>query len=235
MLVVENLDVCYGSVRALSQVSLRVDQGEVVTMIGANGAGKSTTIRTISGLVRATGGTITFEGEDIASVPAHQLVARGICQSPEGRRIFANMSVRENLELGAFIRSHDAAGIRSDIERVLGLFPRLKERYGQSAGTLSGGEQQMLAIGRALMARPRLLMLDEPSLGLAPFLVQQIFRIVKDISLQGVTILLVEQNAYQALRVAGRGYVIETGQVVLEGPSDKLLQDPNVRRAYLGQ
>lgn len=235
MLVVENLDVSYGSVRALNQVSLRVDRGEIVTMIGANGAGKSTTIRTISGLVRSSGGSITFEGDDITALPAHQLVARGICQSPEGRRVFANMSVRENLDLGAFTRSHDAVGIRSDIDRVLELFPRLKERYCQSAGTLSGGEQQMLAIGRALMARPRLLMLDEPSLGLAPFLVQQIFRIVKDISLQGVTILLVEQNAYQALRIATRGYVIETGEVVLEGPSEQLLQDPNVRRAYLGQ
>jgi len=235
MLTVENVDVFYGAIQALSGVSLTVNQGEIVTMIGANGAGKSTTIRSISGMVRPRSGRVLFEGEDISRVPAHKLVERGICQSPEGRRIFANMSVNENLELGAYLHRKKVAQVREDFERVLTLFPRLKERLWQSAGTLSGGEQQMVAIGRALMSRPRLLMLDEPSLGLAPFLVQQIFQIIRDINAQGVTILLVEQNAFQALRVAKRGYVLETGSVVLEDAAESLLQNEDVKKAYLGE
>ena len=235
MLTVENVDVYYGAIQALKGVSISVNQGEVVTMIGANGAGKSTTIRSISGLVRPRTGRITFEGEDITRVPPHKLVTRGICQSPEGRRVFADMTVRENLELGAYTHRGKTSQIREDLDRVLTLFPRLKERIAQSAGTLSGGEQQMLAIGRALMSRPRLLMLDEPSLGLAPFLVQQIFHIIHDINSQGVTILLVEQNAFQALRVANRGYVLETGQVVLEDSANALLEDEEVKKAYLGE
>jgi branched-chain amino acid transport system ATP-binding protein len=235
MLTLENVDVYYGAIHALKGASLTVNQGEIVTMIGANGAGKSTTIRTISGLVRARAGRILFEGEDITALPPHKLVERGLCQSPEGRRVFANMSVRENLELGAYVHHENAAQIRADIDRVYTLFPRLKERIGQLAGTLSGGEQQMLAMGRALMSRPKLLMLDEPSLGLAPFLVQQIFEIIKDINSQGVTILLVEQNAFQALRVASRGYVLETGSVVLEDSADRLLANEDVKKAYLGE
>jgi branched-chain amino acid transport system ATP-binding protein len=235
MLTVENVDVYYGAIQALCKVSLTVNQGEIVTMIGANGAGKSTTIRSISGMVKTRSGKITFEGEDISRIPVHKLVERGICQSPEGRRIFANMTVHENLELGAYLHRKKTAQVREDFERVLTLFPRLKERLWQSAGTLSGGEQQMVAIGRALMTRPRLLMLDEPSLGLAPFLVQQIFQIIRDINAQGVTILLVEQNAFQALRVAKRGYVLETGSVVLEDAADSLLQNEDVKKAYLGE
>jgi branched-chain amino acid transport system ATP-binding protein len=234
MLTVENVDVHYGAIQALHGVSITVDKGEIVTMIGANGAGKSTTIRSISGLVRPRSGKIVFEGEDITRVPPHKLVYRGIGQSPEGRRVFADMTVRENLELGAYIHRGHAAQIREDLDRVITLFPRLKERIAQSAGTLSGGEQQMLAIGRALMSRPRLLMLDEPSLGLAPFLVQQIFHIIRDINGQGVTILLVEQNAFQALRVANRGYVLETGRVVLHDEASKLLENEEVKKAYLG-
>ena len=235
MLILENVDVYYGAIHALKGASLTVNQGEIVTMIGANGAGKSTTIRSISGLVRARSGRITFEGEDITALPPHKLVVRGLCQSPEGRRVFANMSVRENLELGAYVHHAKAGQIRADMDRVCTLFPRLKERIGQLAGTLSGGEQQMLAMGRALMSRPKLLMLDEPSLGLAPFLVQQIFEIIKDINSQGVTILLVEQNAFQALRVASRGYVLETGSVVLEDSADRLLANEDVKKAYLGE
>jgi branched-chain amino acid transport system ATP-binding protein len=235
VLSIENIDVYYGAIHALEGVSLTVNEGEIVTMIGANGAGKSTTIRTVSGLVRARSGRILFNGEDITELPAHTLVERGLCQSPEGRRIFANMSIRENLELGAYVHHGKAAQIREDMDRAFALFPRLKERVNQLAGTLSGGEQQMLAIGRALMSRPRLLMLDEPSLGLAPFLVQQIFQIIRDINAQGVTILLVEQNAFQALRVASRGYVLETGRVVLEDAADKLLANDEVRKAYLGE
>jgi len=235
LLRLESVDVYYGAIQALRSVSLHVEQGEIVTMIGANGAGKSTTIRTISGLVRPRSGRILFEDEEISTLPPHRLVQRGICQSPEGRRVFANMSVRENLELGAYLHHGCQAQIREDMDRVLQLFPRLKERFHQSAGTLSGGEQQMLAIGRALMSRPRLLMLDEPSLGLAPFLVQQIFQIIRDINSQGTTILLVEQNAFQALRVASRGYVLETGEVVLEDRAEALLRNDEVRRAYLGE
>jgi branched-chain amino acid transport system ATP-binding protein len=235
MLTLENVDVYYGAIHALKGASLTVEEGEIVTMIGANGAGKSTTIRTISGLVRARSGRILFQGEDITELPPHKLVERGLCQSPEGRRVFANMTVRENLELGAYVHHENSTQIRTDIDRVYSLFPRLKERIAQPAGTLSGGEQQMLAIGRALMARPRLLMLDEPSLGLAPFLVQQIFEIIKDINSQGVTILLVEQNAFQALRVASRGYVLETGSVVLQDAADRLLENDEVKKAYLGE
>lgn len=234
LLELDEVDVYYGAIQALSQVSLRVEEGEIVTMIGANGAGKSTTIRTISGLVRPRAGRVRFDGADITSMEPHRLVARGICQSPEGRRIFPNLTVRENLDLGAYIHHGKTAQIAEDMERVFALFPRLKERIQQLAGTLSGGEQQMLAIGRALMARPRLLMLDEPSLGLAPFLVQQIFHIIRDINQQGVTILLVEQNAFQALRIAHRGYVLETGRVVLEDTAPALLANDTVRSAYLG-
>jgi len=234
VLRLENVNVYYGAIQALADVNLTVEQGEIVTMIGANGAGKSTTIRAISGLVRPRSGRILFGDEDISDSPPHLLVQRGICQSPEGRRVFADMTVKENLEMGAYARKKGRE-VDEDLDRVLTLFPRLKERLHQSAGTLSGGEQQMLAIGRALMARPRLLMLDEPSLGLAPFLVQQIFQIIRDINGQGVTILLVEQNAFQALRVASRGYVLETGRVVLEDTAANLLQNEEVKKAYLGE
>jgi branched-chain amino acid transport system ATP-binding protein len=234
VLTISNLHVYYGAIRALEDVSIEVQQGEIVTMIGANGAGKSTTIRTISGLVRARQGTILLEGTPLHELPPHEIVMRGVGQSPEGRRVFANMSVYENLELGAYTRRNKAE-IKADIDHVFQLFPRLQERRTQSAGTLSGGEQQMLAIGRALMAKPRLLLLDEPSLGLAPFLVQSIFRIIQDINKQGVTVLLVEQNANQALRIANRGYVLETGRVVLADTAANLLQNDEVRKAYLGE
>ena len=235
MLTIKNLSVFYGAIRALDSISLEVNTGEIVTMIGANGAGKSTTIRTISGLVRPRSGEVMFEGKPLHQLPPHEIVTLGIGQSPEGRRVFANMTVRDNLELGAYTRHRLKAQVREDMERVFVQFPRLKERETQSAGTLSGGEQQMLAIGRALMARPRLLLLDEPSLGLAPFLVQSIFKIIREINQQGVTVLLVEQNANQALRVANRGYVLETGRVVLADTSQRLLQDDSVRKAYLGE
>jgi len=235
VLNISNLQVYYGAIRALDGISLEVHQGEIVSMIGANGAGKSTTIRTISGLVRPREGEVLYEGQPIQRLPAHQIVERGVGQSPEGRRVFANMTVRENLELGAYTRQKHRAEVKEDLDRVFQLFPRLKERLTQSAGTLSGGEQQMLAIGRALMARPRLLLLDEPSLGLAPFLVQSIFRIIRDINAQGVTILLVEQNAHQALRIADRGYVLETGRVVLTDTAANLLKNDMVRKAYLGE
>ncbi len=235
MLTVEGIDVFYGAIQALHGVNLTVAQGEIVTMIGANGAGKSTTIRSISGLVRPRTGRITFEGQDITRLEPHKLVERGIGQSPEGRRVFANLSVYENLQLGGYVHRKHAAQLREDLDRALTLFPRLKERINQSAGTLSGGEQQMLAIGRALMSRPRLLMLDEPSLGLAPFLVQQIFHIIRDINAQGTTILLVEQNAYQSLRIAARGYVLETGKIVLEDSAHALMENEEVRKAYLGE
>src|SRR5579884_2082770 len=235
VLNISNLQVYYGAIRALDGISLEVHQGEIVSMIGANGAGKSTTIRTISGLVRPREGEVLYEGQPIQRLPAHQIVERGVGQSPERRRVFANMTVRENLELGAYTRQKHRAEVKEDLDRVFQLFPRLKERLTQSAGTLSGGEQQMLAIGRALMARPRLLLLDEPSLGLAPFLVQSIFRIIRDINAQGVTILLVEQNAHQALRIADRGYVLETGRVVLTDTAANLLKNEMVRKAYLGE
>ncbi len=235
MLTITDLHVYYGAIRALEGVSLQVNQGEIVTLIGANGAGKSTTIRCVSGLVRPRTGEILFEGKPLHKTPAHEIVALGVGQSPEGRRVFANMTVRENLELGAFTRERHKAEVREDMERAFTLFPRLKERETQSAGTLSGGEQQMLAIGRALMARPRLLLLDEPSLGLAPFLVQSIFGIIQDINKQGVTVLLVEQNANQALRIAHRGYVLETGRVALADTAANLLKNDSVRKAYLGE
>jgi branched-chain amino acid transport system ATP-binding protein len=233
LLEIDSLDVFYGAIHALKGVSLSVDEGEVVTLIGANGAGKSTTLKTISGLLRPRGGAIRFAGQEISRTPPDQIVAMGVSQAPEGRRVFQNMSVRENLELGAFTR-RDPAGVRADMEEVLALFPRLKERLGQHAGTLSGGEQQMLAMGRALMARPRLLLLDEPSLGLAPFLVKEIFRIIGEINRRGTTVLLVEQNANLALEAAGRGYVLETGEVVLADTGRALLSNPEVQRAYLG-
>jgi branched-chain amino acid transport system ATP-binding protein len=214
-------------------VTINVDQGEVVALIGSNGAGKTTTLRTISGLMHPPSGSITFDGKDIGRMPVHQIVGLGICQSPEGRRLFPRMQVIDNLRMGAFLRN-DSAGIQKDMERVFELFPRLKERTTQLAGTLSGGEQQMLAIGRALMSKPKLLMLDEPSLGLAPILVETIFQIVREINGQGIPILLVEQNAHKALEVAHRAYVLETGSIVKTGSGKELLDSPDVQRAYLG-
>lgn len=233
MLTLENIEVSYGSIRALQGVSLTIAEGEIVTLIGANGAGKSTTLRAISGLVPARRGRIVFAGQDITSLAADKIVQVGIGHSPEGRRVFANMSVRENLELGAYTR-RDRAGIRQDFDRALALFPRLRERISQNAGTLSGGEQQMLAMGRALMGRPKLLLLDEPSLGLAPFLVRDIFKIIKDINAQGTTVLLVEQNAHMALGIAQRGYVLETGKVVMANEAAALLANEDIKKAYLG-
>jgi branched-chain amino acid transport system ATP-binding protein len=232
LLEVEDIHTFYGSIEALQGVSIAVDEGEIVTMIGSNGAGKSTTLRSISGLTPARSGKVVFAGDDITRLPAHEIVARGIALSPEGRHCFPRMSVRENLDLGAFRRSGD--GVEEDLERVYELFPRLKERERQKAGTMSGGEQQMLAIGRALMARPKLLMLDEPSMGIAPILVQRIYETIGEINRQGVTILLVEQNANYALDVSNRGYVLETGQVVLANDSTQLRDDPAVQTAYLG-
>jgi branched-chain amino acid transport system ATP-binding protein len=228
----------YGAIEALAGVSLTVGEGEVVTIIGSNGAGKSTTLRAICGLTPAVAGTITFAGEDITALPADQIVTRGIALSPEGRRCFSRMTVRENLDLGAYRRPRASrqhrATVAEDMERVFDLFPRLKERSGQKAGTMSGGEQQMLAIGRALMARPRLLLLDEPSLGIAPILVQRIYQTIGEIHRSGVAILLVEQNAHRALDAASRGYVLETGRVVLADATAVLRSDPRVREAYLG-
>ncbi len=235
MLKVTDLSVSYGAIKALNSVSLEVQKGEIVTMIGANGAGKSTTIRTISGLVKPQSGTIELDGKPIHTLPPHQIVHLGISQSPEGRRVFSTMTVHENLQLGAYTRRGSRSSVLEDMDRVFSLFPRLKERERQVAGTLSGGEQQMLAMGRALMARPTLLMLDEPSLGLAPFLVQTIFKIIQEINEQGTTVLLVEQNAHQALRVAHRGYVLETGQVTMSDNAANLMTDDGVRRAYLGE
>ncbi|MBU6349613.1 MAG: ABC transporter ATP-binding protein [Chloroflexi bacterium] len=233
MLVLEQIHTYYDRIHALKGVSLTVRQGEIVTLIGSNGAGKSTTLRAISGLIKPRLGRILLDGQPIDPLPAHAVMRLGISQSPEGRRIFARLTVEENLELGAFTRN-DKPAIRADLERVLALFPRLRERLRQRGGTLSGGEQQMLAIGRALMSRPRLLLLDEPSMGLAPLLVEQIFRIVRSINEQGTTILLVEQNAHAALSIAHRAYVLETGTVVLEGPASEVLASSQVREAYLG-
>jgi branched-chain amino acid transport system ATP-binding protein len=232
LLEVDQIHAHYGSIEALKGVSLTVEEGEVVTLIGSNGAGKSTTLRSISGLNPASAGTITFAGEEITRVPAHEVVERGIALSPEGRHCFPRMTVRENLDLGAYHRR--GPDIKDDLERVFGLFPRLQERERQKAGTMSGGEQQMLAIGRALMARPKLLMLDEPSMGIAPILVQRIYETIGEINRSGVAILLVEQNANYALEISSRGYVLETGQVALLGESAKLRDDPEVQRAYLG-
>ena len=233
MLRIADLNVYYGAIHALKGISLEVHQGEIVTPIGANGAGKSTTLRTISGLIAPKSGAVDFEGQGIAGLGAHDIVRRGISQVPEGRRIFADMTVLENLELGAFIRN-DKDGIASDMEMVFTRFPRLKERISQQAGTLSGGEQQMLAMGRALMSRPRLLLLDEPSMGLAPLLIKEIFSIIVDINKAGTTILLVEQNANMALSIANRAYVLETGRITLSGSAKDLAASEEVRKAYLG-
>jgi branched-chain amino acid transport system ATP-binding protein len=233
LLELRDVHTYYGNIHALKGISLTVERGEIVTLIGANGAGKSTTLKTISGLLRPRQGEILFDGERIDGVPPHQIVSAGISQSPEGRRIFSRMSVRENLEMGAFQRPK-ASDLEADFERVYTLFPRLKERNKQNGGTLSGGEQQMLAIGRALMAQPKLLLLDEPSMGLAPILVEQIFDIVRDINKSGTTVLLVEQNALMALGLAQRGYILQTGEIVLEDVADKLMVNPEVQRAYLG-
>ncbi len=233
LLELKGVDALYGRVRALRGVAINVDQGEVVALIGSNGAGKTTTLRTISGLMHPPSGSITFNGRDISRMAAHDIVGLGICQSPEGRRLFPRMQVIDNLRMGAFLRK-DRDGIQKDMDRVFELFPRLKERTTQLAGTLSGGEQQMLAIGRALMSKPKLLMLDEPSLGLAPILVETIFQIVREINGQGIPILLVEQNATKALEVAHRAYVLETGSIVKTGTGKELLSSPDVQRAYLG-
>ncbi len=232
-LVVESLDIYYGAVHALKQVSIHADAGEIVTLIGANGAGKTTLLRSISGLVPARSGRVLFEGKDITKLPAHEIVGLGISQSPEGRMVFANLSVEDNLEMGAY-RRKDNAAIKQDRDAMFALFPRLLERRKQLSGTLSGGEQQMLAIARALMSRPRLVLLDEPSLGIAPLLVRDIFKNIVEINRRGVTVVLVEQNAHMALGIAKRGYVLETGSVVLEDEAAKLLVNDDVRKAYLG-
>lgn len=232
LLEVRDLHVYYGQIQALKGVSLRVERGEIVTLIGANGAGKSTTLKTVSGLMRPRTGAIAFDGTDLTQLAPHEIVARGIVQVPEGRRIFHRLTVRENLVMGAFTRP---AAVNARVEQVFAMFPRLAERRDQVAGTLSGGEQQMLAIGRALMSEPRVLLLDEPSMGLAPVLVEQIFDTIRDINGRGVTILLVEQNAAMALAIAHRGYVIETGAIALAGEAAALRENPEVRRAYLGE
>jgi branched-chain amino acid transport system ATP-binding protein len=234
LLSIRDLVVHYGVVRALSGISLEVPEGKIVALIGANGAGKSTTLRAISGLVRPTSGAIEFQGRSIAGLASHQIVAKGVAQAPEGRGIFLNLTVKENLDLGAYLR-RDRAGIDADRERAYALFPILKERSGQVSGTLSGGEQQMLAVGRALMSRPTLLLLDEPSLGLAPQFVDRIFQVIQEINEAGVSLLLVEQNANMALQVAHHAYVLETGAIVMQGSGAELLASPDVRKAYLGE
>lgn len=233
MLKVENLSVHYGVIQALHEVSLEVNKGEIVTLIGSNGAGKTTTLGALSGLLKPSGGTITFEGRDLLSVPPHLRVPMGLVQVPEGRRIFPTMTVAENLDLGAYTRS-DKSEMAKDLEEIYALFPRLKERQSQAAGTMSGGEQQMLAVGRAMMSRPQLLLLDEPSLGLAPLLVKEIFSVVKRIRDRGVTVMLVEQNAHLALEIADRAYVLETGKVIMSGEAKQIAGDPRVKEAYLG-
>ncbi|HYO30440.1 MAG TPA: ABC transporter ATP-binding protein [Thermomicrobiales bacterium] len=232
MLEIRDLNTYYGHIHALKGISLDVEQGEIVTLIGSNGAGKSTTLKTVSGLLAPRGGTIALNGQPIGGMAAHKVAGLGVAQSPEGRRIFPRMTVRENLEMGAFVHGKPDP---ADMERVFGLFPRLKERVAQKAGTMSGGEQQMLAIGRALMARPTLLLLDEPSMGLSPILVETIFGIVRDINAQGTTVLLVEQNALMALAIANRGYVIQTGRIVLADEAKGLMRNEMVRKAYLGE
>lgn len=234
MLKIENLHVYYGGIHALKGITLEVPENKIVTLVGANGAGKSTTLRAVSGLVPAAQGKITFRGEDITKTKTVEIVKKGITLVPEGRRIFANLTVLENLNMGAFSRN-DKDGIKKDIQNIYEMFPRLKEREWQAAGTLSGGEQQMLAIGRALMSRPALLMMDEPSLGLAPLLVKEVFRIIKDIYSKGMTILLIEQNATAALQVADYGYVLETGNISLQGPGKELADNDEVKKAYLGK
>ena len=233
MLEVKNIQVAYGKIIAVKDISVTVNEGEIVTLIGSNGAGKSTTLRTISGLIKPKSGEITFNGKRIDGVPGHEIVGMGICHSPEGRRIFPRMSVKENLELGAFLRN-DKTAVNADMERVLDLFPRLKERIKQTAGTMSGGEQQMLAVSRALMGDPKLLLLDEPSMGLAPVLVELIFDTIVKIRKQGITILLIEQNATAALEVADRAYVLESGAVKMSGSAKELSSDDKVTKAYLG-
>jgi branched-chain amino acid transport system ATP-binding protein len=233
MLVVEQLNVYYDGIHALKGISFQVKEGEIVTLIGANGAGKTTTLKAISGLLKGTDGSIRYLGQEISSTPAHEIVRQGLSQVPEGRRVFSDMTVAENLALGAYHR-RDTAGIKNDLEWVYELFPRLAERRQQMAGTLSGGEQQMLAIGRGLMSHPRLLLLDEPSMGLAPLLVKEIFDIVKQINSTGMTILLVEQNAHMALSIASTAYVMETGRIILSGPAQEVAANEQVRTAYLG-
>src|ERR1700752_3694246 len=233
MLTLENVSVNYGGLEALTGISLHVEQGEVVTLIGANGAGKTTTLRSITGLLEPRAGKVTFENEDISGKPTHKLVARGISMSPEGRGVFANLTVRENLQMGAYLNSNKKA-VAADMERAFKMFSRLKERESQKAGTMSGGEQQMLAIGRAMMASPKLLLLDEPSLGIAPVLVDRIYQTIAEINALGVAILLVEQNANRALDAASRGYVLETGRIVLADHTSSLQRDPRVQEAYLG-
>ena len=232
ILKVEGINVYYGAIHAIKDISFEVNQGEIVTLIGANGAGKTTTLQTISGLLHTRTGSITFQGQNITNIRADKLVSRGLAQVPEGRRVFLQMSVQENLEMGAYTQPQ--AGVPKDLEMVFELFPRLKERRNQVAGTLSGGEQQMLAMGRAMMSHPKLLMLDEPSMGLAPLLVEQIFEIIKNLNKQGSTILLVEQNAQMALSVAHRGYVLETGKIVTTGTGEELIRIPEIKKAYLG-
>ncbi len=232
ILKVEGINVYYGAIHAIKNISFEVNQGEIVTLIGANGAGKTTTLQTISGLLHTRTGSITFQGQNITNIRADKLVSRGLAQVPEGRRVFLQMSVQENLEMGAYTQPQ--AGVPKDLEMVFELFPRLKERRNQVAGTLSGGEQQMLAMGRAMMSHPKLLMLDEPSMGLAPLLVEQIFEIIKNLNKQGSTILLVEQNAQMALSVAHRGYVLETGKIVTTGTGEELIRSPEIKKAYLG-
>ena len=234
LLEIDGLHVSYGAIQALRGLSFQVESGKIVTLIGANGAGKSTALNTISGLLRPQQGCVRLEGEDLTAVPPHEIVLKGIVQVPEGRRIFGRLTVLENLEMGAFTQN-DARNIQDGLGRVFALFPRLRERSSQVAGTLSGGEQQMLAIGRALMARPRVLLMDEPSMGLAPILVEQIFEAIKDINKQGTTILLVEQNAFMALNIADRGYVLQTGAIVLRGGAAELQANEDVKRAYLGE
>jgi branched-chain amino acid transport system ATP-binding protein len=234
LLELDNIHSFYGHIQALRGISLTVDEGEVVTLIGSNGAGKTTTLRSIHGVLPPREGKILFDGEEIQGLPAHDMISRGISQSPEGRKIFSRMTVREDLEMGAYHRN-DNPSVREDMDRVFELFPRLQERVKQEAGTMSGGEQQMLAIGRAIMSRPKLLLLDEPSMGLAPVLVERIFQTIQEINEQGTTILLVEQNANVALEIAARGYVLETGSIVNAASAEKLREDPKVREAYLGE
>ena len=234
LLEIKNLKVSYGKIEAIKGISLNVNQGEIVTLVGANGAGKTTLLKTISGILKPSAGVINFEGKDIQSIAPHSRVLEGLCQAPEGRGIFPGMTVLENLEMGKYARPDWKKELQEDLDRVYTLFPRLKERQSQAGGTLSGGEQQMLSIGRALMSRPRLLLLDEPSMGLAPMFIQQIFKIIREIQTQGVSILLVEQNAAQALSCANRAYIMETGNIVKEGSGKELLNDEAIKKAYLG-